>query len=92
MGLVDKLGDLNDSIELAKKTAGKGDDYKTIVVEYPQSETLSLNELFNRNNDGLLRQLPQKGPIGDLKEILVAIPNFEDDQIQMIIPFQIIIK
>ena len=92
MGLVDKLGDLNDSIELAKKTAGKGDDYKTIVVEYPQSETLSLTELFKGDNDGLLRQLPQKGLIGDLKEILVAIPNFEDDQIQMIIPFQIIIK
>ena len=92
MGLVDKLGDLNDSIILAKKIAGKGDDYKTIVVEYPQTEPFSLATLFDGNGDGLLRQLPQDGPIGDLKEILVAIPNFENDQLQMIVPFQIIIK
>ena len=32
MGLVDKLGDLNDSIILAKKIAGKGDDYKTKII------------------------------------------------------------
>jgi len=92
IGLVDKLGDLNDSIELAKKAAGKGEDYKTIVVEYPQNESLSLTELFGGVDNGLLRQLPQKGLIGELNEILVAIPNFENDHLQMIVPFQIIIK
>ena len=92
IGLVDKLGDLNDSIELAKKTAGKGEDYKTIVVEYPQLETLSLSTFLNLYHGGFLKQLPKNGLIGDLKDILMAIPNFENDQSQMILPYQIIIK
>ncbi len=33
-----------------------------------------------------------EGPLGEIKRSLDALPNFENDRMQMILPYEIIIK
>jgi hypothetical protein len=46
--------------------------------------------MFNRDDDAEL--LVWKGPLGEIKRSLDALPNFENDRMQMILPYEIIIK
>jgi len=89
LGLVDELGDLNHSIEIAKKSAGIDIEEEVTIVEYPRSEPFTFQTLFNENNNELY---VLNGPLRDIKKSIDSFPNFKNDRMQMILPYEIIIK
>tara|TARA_B100002003_G_scaffold240982_1_gene262110 strand:- start:7 stop:1500 length:1494 start_codon:yes stop_codon:yes gene_type:complete len=90
LGLVDELGGLNRSIDIAKEAAGIDLGEDVIIEEYPRTKPFNFKLMFNMNNDAEL--LVWKGPLGEIKRSLDALPNFENDRMQMILPYEIIIK
>ena len=90
LGLVDELGGLHRSIDIAKEAAGIDLGEDVIIEEYPRTKPFNFKLMFNMNNDAEL--LVWKGPLGEIKGSLDALPNFENDRMQMILPYEIIIK
>ncbi len=90
LGLVDELGDLNRSIEIAKEAAGISSNEDVIIQEYPRSEPFSFKVLFKSNVNSEFFILD--GPLAEVKRSLDTLPNFENDRMQMILPYEIIIK
>jgi protease-4 len=90
--LVDVTGTFNDAIELTKAAAGlEGEEVE--IVEYPMSDDklkkLAKNLTTIRSVD-YKALLPEK--IAEELEALDIIPVLLDDEIQMILPYQIIIE
>jgi protease-4 len=90
LGLVDELGGLHRSIDIAKEAAGIDLGEDVIIEEYPRTKPFNFKLMFNMNNDAEL--LVWEGPLGEIKRSLDALPNFENDRMQMILPYEIIIK
>ena len=93
--LVDVSGGLHDAIELAKSSAGLTKDDKIEIIEYPKPKD-SFLELFGESDSkiqasALLRDiLPQE--LSDQLEVLDILPVIMDDELQMILPYNIKIK
>ena len=90
LGLVDELGGLHRSIDIAKEAAGIDFEADINIEEYPRPKPFSFKYMFNMNGDAELLVL--EGPLGEIKRSLDALPNFENDRMQMILPYEIIIK
>ena len=93
--LVDLTGGFSDAIELAKSAAGLAEDDEIEIVEYPKPKD-AFSELFDKSESRaqaiqLLKQiLPEE--LSDDLEILNLIPVIMDDELQMILPYHIIIE
>ena len=90
LGLIDELGGLHRSIEIAKEAAGIDPDEDVTIDEYPRSEPFSFKLIFKKSNNGEFFFVD--GPLAEIKKSLDALPNFENDRMQMILPYEIIIK
>ncbi len=90
LGLVDELGGLNRSIDIAKEAAGIDLEEEVIIDEYPRSKPFTFKTIFDKNGNGGFIIL--NGPLAEIKKSLDALPNFENDRMQMILPYEIIIK
>ena len=89
LGLVDVLGDLNFSIEIAKEAAGIDSEEDIIIDEYPKKEPFSFSKIFGGKE---IKVIKLDGPLKEMSNTLNALPNFENDRMQMILPVEIIIK
>ena len=92
--LVDITGSFNDAIEIAKKSAGLAEDDEIEIVEYPQSNKsffsfLGKNEASLDHIQLLKEILPKE--IADQIDVLDIATVIMDDEIQMILPYQITI-
>ena len=90
--LVDVIGDFHDAIELTKAAAGlEGEEVE--IVEYPMSDE-RLKEMAK--NMASLRSVDYKSllpeQIAQELEALDIITVLLNDEIQMILPYQIIIE
>ena len=90
LGLVDELGGLHRSIDIAKEAAGIDLEGDVIIEEYPRTKPFNFKLMFNRDDNAEL--LVWKGPLGEIKRSMDALPNFQNDRMQMILPYEIIIK
>ena len=90
LGLVDELGGLHRSIDIAKEAAGIDLGKDVIIDEYPKSKPFNIKLMFNMKDD--TEVMVWEGPLGEIKRSLDALPNFENDRMQMILPCEIIIK
>ena len=90
LGLVDELGGLHRSIDIAKEAAGIDLGKDVIIDEYPKSQPFNIKLMFNMKDD--TEVMVWEGPLGEIKRSLDALPNFENDRMQMILPCEIIIK
>ena len=90
LGLVDELGGLHRSIDIAKEAAGIDLGKDVIIDEYPKSKPFNIKLMFNMKDD--TEVMVWEGPLGEIKRSLDALPNFENDRMQMILPYEIIIK
>jgi hypothetical protein len=92
---VDATGDFNDAIELAISAAGLTKDDEIEIVEYPKPKD-PFSEIFDKSNSRihtaeLLREIfPQQ--LSDQLEVLDILPIIMDDELQMILPYQITIE
>ena len=89
LGLVDELGDLNYSINIAKEAAGIDSDQEIIIEEYPKTKSFSFIEIFGNKEVNVIKL---DGPLKDINRTLNSLPNFENDRMQMILPVEIIIN
>ena len=94
IGLVDTTGSFQDAIQIAQNTAGlQGKEIE--IVEYPHPKE-AFSELFAKSDakiqaTELLKEiLPQE--LADQLEILNILPVIMDDELQMILPYHIIIE
>ena len=90
LNLVDEIGNLDDAINLTAEIAGiKKGEFQ--IIEYPISNK---NKGFKLGGDGVngSHSFKFSGTIQEIKESLKNIPNFENDQNQMILPYRIIIR
>ena len=90
--LVDVTGGLHDAIELTKAAAGlEGEEVE--IVEYPMSDNKYkelAKKLTTMRSVDYKSLLPEQ--IAREFEVLDIIPVLLDDEIQMIVPYQIIIE
>jgi len=92
MFLVDKIGGLQDAIEVAKNTAGiKGE---VEIVEYPKKDTnISFDIGIGMTNilkEQFIKSLPEE--IGKHYEFIELMEVLSADEKQMILPYQIEVK
>ena len=93
--LVDVTGGFKDAIELAKSEAGLTKDDEIEIVEYPKPKD-PFSEIFDKlnsrtNTTELLREiLPQE--LSDQLEALDILTIIIEDELQMILPYQITIE
>ncbi len=81
-GLIDQIGYLDDAIQVAKQTAGLGEDYKAISYERPltlmgallgeKSQPPAMNFDVNRLSSGLVPRLWYLAPQSELAGLLAA--------------------
>lgn len=87
--LVDVLGSLKDAVKIAAEKAGLTEDEYSIE-EYPKAKSHSVFKMGGKN--GSITEFTLSGTLGEIQTRLRTIPDFENDQIQFVMPFQIIIK
>ena len=85
--LVDKLGSLKDAISIAAEAAGLEEDYT--VLEYPIQERKSM---FDKNKNKSMLKIKLSGTLGEIQETLNSVPDFNNDPIQFVLPYRIIIN
>ena len=84
LGLVDKLGDLEDAEEAAARLAGLGENYSVTYIQKPLSfsDRFFMSLADNSNSDGMLK-MPSAGvnPIyGKLLDLSKALDVFSDSR------------
>ena len=96
LGLVDNTGSLHDAIDIAKSYADINADDNINIIEYPKEGTFT--DIFSSLNkesktisildlkDVLPYELAQK------LEVLEILPVLMDNQIQLLMPYQIILN
>ncbi len=92
IGLVDKLGDMEDAISFAAEKAELGDDYK--VTEWPKQKdffTRMMESMNNKNDDKIDAVMKQK--LGAYYDYLQGLENLQKNTgIQARMPFDMIIE
>ena len=94
LALVDTTGSFHDAIQIAQNAAGlEGKEIE--IIEYPKPKD-ALSELFDKSEsqinalEVIKDSLPEE--LSQHLEALNIIPVIMDDEIQMILPYHIIIK
>ena len=92
IGLVDKLGDMEDAIAYAAEKAQLGDDFK--VTEWPKQKdffTRMMESMSNKNDDKIDAVMKQK--LGAYYDYLQGLENLQKNTgIQARMPFDMIIE
>ena len=91
-GLVDKIGGIHDAIEMAKEYSNIEGDYD--VIELPEVKSFSIFDLFKNENDNssiIEISIDDLFPdeISQQLKTLNLIPVVINDEIQLIMPYQI---
>ena len=89
--LIDKQGGLLDAINRAKELALIKNDSELNIVEYPKSNPFSLFKILNNNNDVSIMNIKEILPedLSNKLEVLNLIPVLMDNNIQLLMPYQI---
>lgn len=86
-GLIDEVGGLDEAITIAKQAAGIAIDQEVNIVEYPKFH--SRFSIFGGLTTELNMNMYLPEEILEQLEMLDIIPVFEDDDIQLIMPFTV---
>ena len=96
-GLIDEIGGLHDAINITKESIGITSDSEVDIIEYPEVKEFNLFGFFgdeeeksNITNIDLENLFPEQ--ISDELKALNIIPVIMNDDIQLLVPYNIEIK
>ena len=96
-GLIDEIGGLHDAINITKESIGITSDSEVDIIEYPEVKEFNLfgflgddDEKSNITNIDLENLFPEQ--ISDELKALNIIPVIMNDDIQLLVPYNIEIK
>ena len=96
-GLIDEIGGLHDAINITKESIGITSDSEVDIIEYPEVKEFNLfgflgdeEEKSNITNIDLENLFPEQ--ISDELKALNIIPVIMNDDIQLLVPYNIEIK
>ena len=90
--LVDITGGIDKSLEIAKQMADIDKDKEIEVVEYPFIDKFSFLKTIYDDTKVKSIDIELSGSLKEIQEALESIPDFENDRMQMVLPYQIKIK
>jgi len=91
--LVDLEGGILDAINIAKSASGLHENGNIRIVEYPKYKSFSFLNLFKKKNKFATIELDDILPedLSNKLEILDLVPVIMDNEIQLLMPYQIIL-
>ncbi len=94
LGLVDELGGIHDAIDIAKSYAGIDENADIHIEEFPKVKKFSFSDIFNDSESITLLDLNNLFPeeLAEQLEVLELLPVIMDNEIQLLMPYKIILN